>query len=221
MPLVAIHMQVRRHPVQLGHQHADPGGARRQLDAEQRLGGQGEDQLVVQRREVVHPGHVGGALDVGQLLARLLHAGVQVADDRLGAQHRLAVELEHEAQHAVGRGVLGPHVDDHRLVVAALDVDVARVDVAALGQAQDGADLLAELAGARWCRAAQQLLGALGGLGDEGALLGLGLAVRPPRSASRSLARLVVVVGLVCVLVVLAHRGPGASLNCTGTRPTP
>jgi hypothetical protein len=29
-----------------------------------------------------------------------------------------------------------------------------------------------------------------------------------------------VVVVLVLVLVV-AHRGPGASLNCTGTRPTP
>ena len=45
-------------------------------------------------------------LDVGELLGRLLHAGVQVADDRLGAQHDLAVELEHEAQHPVGRGVL-------------------------------------------------------------------------------------------------------------------
>ena len=79
------------------------------------------------------------ALDVGQLLARLLHAGVQVPDDGLGAQHRLAVELEHEAQHAVGRGVLRAHVDDHRLVVAALEVDVAGVDVVALGQAQHGA----------------------------------------------------------------------------------
>ncbi len=28
----------------------------------------------------------------------------------------LALELEHEPQHAVGRRVLGTHVDDHRLV---------------------------------------------------------------------------------------------------------
>ena len=55
---------------------------------------------------VVHAGDVGGALEVGERLARLLHAGVQVADDRLGAQHGLALELEHEPQHAVGRRVL-------------------------------------------------------------------------------------------------------------------
>ena len=142
---------------------------------EQGLGGQGEDQLVVQRREVVHPGHVGAALDVGQLLALLLHPGVQVADDGLGPQHGLAVELEHEAQHPVGGGVLRTHVDDHGLVVAPLDVDVARVDVAALGQAQDGAHLLAQLVGRRGV-AGQELLGALGGLGQEVALL-LGLPV--------------------------------------------
>ena len=219
--------QVRRHPVELGHQHADP---RRPAAAAPRPSSASvakrEDQLVVQRREVVHAGHVGGALDVGQLLARLLHAGVQVADDRLGAQHRLAVELEHEPQHAVGRGVLGPHVDDHRLVVAALDVDVARVDVAALGQAQDGAHLLAQLAGRRGA-AGRELLGALRGLGDEGPLLGrqvgglgrleaqlLGRRLGPD-SASRRRSPVLVLV------LVLGHRGPGASLNCTGTRPTP
>ena len=69
-------------------------------------------------------------------------------------------------------GCCGTHVDDHRLVVAALDVDVARVDEAALGQAQDGADLLAELAGGGR-PAGHQLLGALRGLGHQGPLLGL------------------------------------------------
>ena len=94
----------------------------RQLDPEQLLGGQREHQLVEQRREVVHAGDVGAALQVGELLAGLLHAGVQVADDRLAPQHRLALELQHEAQHAVGARVLRPHVDDHRLVVAGHDV---------------------------------------------------------------------------------------------------
>ena len=161
VPAVGGHpQQVRRHPVQLDHQHPDPGGARWHLHVQEGLGGQGEDQLVVQRGQIVHPGHVGRALDVGQLLALLLHAGVEVADDGLGAQDRLTVQLEHEAQHAVGGRVLGPHVDDRRLVVAALDVDVGRIDVAALGEAEDRAHLLAELAGAGG-GARPQALGAL------------------------------------------------------------
>ena len=215
VPAVGGHpQQVRRHPVQLAHQHADPGGARWRLDVQERLGRQGEDQLVVERRQVVHPGHVGGALDVGQLLALLLHAGVEVADDGLGAQDRLAVQLEHEAQHAVGRGVLGPHVDDRRLVVAALDVDVGRIHVAALGEAEDRAHLLAQLAGAGG-GARPEALDALRRLRDQGLLLGR-------VAGGRLLGGLALVdlVGPVRVVVV-AHRGPGASLNCTGTRPTP
>ena len=220
--------QVRRHTVELGHEHADPYGARRELDAEQRLGGHGEHQLVGDGRQVVHPGRIGGSRDVGELLARLLHAGVQVADDRLGAQHRLAVELEHQAQHPVGGGVLGTHVDDHRLVVAPLDVDVARVDVATLGQAQHGAHLLAQLA-RRGGPPRQQLLGALGGLGLEPAVL-LGLTVRLLRRLEAELDVLglgVETAGVAelfvhdVVVVVVGHRGPGASLNWTGTRPTP
>ncbi len=36
---------------------------------------------------------------------------MQQADVRIDALDDLAVELEHQAQHAVGRGVLGPEVD--------------------------------------------------------------------------------------------------------------
>ena len=116
----------------------------------------------------------------------------------------------------MGRGVLRTHVDDHRLVVAPLDIDVAGVDVAALGQAQDGAHLLAQLIG-RGGVSGEQLLGALGGLGQEVTLLlGLPVLLLGGLEAELGLGRL-----LLVVLVVVAHRGPGASLNCTGTRPTP
>ena len=106
---------VRREPVDLAHQHADPLGPLGHLDLEQLLGGERERELGEQRCGVVHPGHVGGALEVGELLARLLHAGVEVADHRLGPGDQLAVELEHDPQHAVGRRVLGTHVHDHPL----------------------------------------------------------------------------------------------------------
>ena len=88
---------------------------------------------------VVHAGHVGGALHVGQVLAGLLHAGVEVADDRLGPRDRLAVELEHEPQHAVGGRVLGAHVHDHALADALVGgrLVARRLLGLGLGQAQD------------------------------------------------------------------------------------
>ena len=128
MPLVARNSRCDDDPVELDKQHADPLGPLGHLDVEQLLDRQREHQLVEERRRVVHAGDVGGALDVGELLAGLLHAGVEVADDRLGAQDRLAVELEHEAQHAVGRGCCGPML---MIIVSSSDGLVG--DVAELG----------------------------------------------------------------------------------------
>ena len=148
MPLVAIHMRwddTRLSSTRSIRIQSERGGISM---PEELLDGQRQHQLVVERRQVVHAGDVGRPLDVGELLGRLLHAGVQVADDRLGAQHGLAVELDHESEHAVRRRVLGPHVDDHGLVVGLLDVDVVGVEHHALGQAQDGPDLAAQLVGA-------------------------------------------------------------------------
>jgi hypothetical protein len=111
-----LEQQVRRHPVELDHQHPDPHRALGYLDVEEPLDRHREHELVRQRRRVVHARDIGRALDVGELLAGLLHAGVQVTDHRLRAEHRLAVELHHDPQHAVGRRVLRPHVDDHGVV---------------------------------------------------------------------------------------------------------
>ena len=106
-------------PVELHHQDADDAGALGDLvgDAEQLLDGEAEDGLVEERREVVHPGAERHALGPGAELHVLLDAGVQVADARAGLGHRLAVELEDEAEHAVRRRVLRTHVDDDPLLV--------------------------------------------------------------------------------------------------------
>ena len=111
-----LEQQVRRHAVELDEHHADPRRARRHLDVEQPLDRHAVDELVRERRRVVHARDVGAALHVGELLAGLLHAGVEVADHRLDAQHLFGVELHHEAQHTVRRRVLRTHVDDHRVV---------------------------------------------------------------------------------------------------------
>ena len=165
MPLVAIHtrcdemrlsslISIRIHTARC-----------RYFDVEQLLDGHGEAEFVDDRAQVVHARHVGRALDVAELLAGLLHAGVQVADDRLGAQHELAVEFEHETQDAVGRRVRRSHVDDHRLVVVTVEVDRRRVEGQA-GKSKDRSDLTSEFVDARGV-AALELLGAFGGLGGQ------------------------------------------------------
>ena len=68
-------------------------------------------------QHVLHPSR---ALHVGEVLARLLHAGVQVADDGLAAKHGFALQFQHQAQHAVGTGVLRAHVDDHGLILGGI-----------------------------------------------------------------------------------------------------
>ena len=67
--------------------------------------------LLVHRRHVVEPIEVADRLQIGLVLDQLLGAAVQEADVGVDAFHDLAVQLQHEAQHAVGRGVLGAEVD--------------------------------------------------------------------------------------------------------------
>ena len=69
---------------------------------------------------------------------------MQVANDGLAAKDVLTVEFEHESQHTVGGRVRRAHVDDHGLVVAALDVDGVGVDVQVVA-AKHRTDLSAEL----------------------------------------------------------------------------
>ena len=106
---------MRRDAIQLDEQHAHPRRALGNLDVEEPLHRHRVHELVGERRRVVHARDVGRALHVRELLAGLLHAGVEVADHRLGAHDLFGVELHHDAQHPVGRRVLRPHVDDHRV----------------------------------------------------------------------------------------------------------
>jgi hypothetical protein len=140
--------QVARHAVELGQQHPHPhrplGDVA--IDPEQLLGRHREHELVAERAEVVHARDVGTALHERQLLTGLLHAGVEVTDDRLAAQHGLALQFEHQPQHPVRRGVLRPHVDDHRLVFVGVVGQVAELRRLGLAHAQHRPDLAHQLA---------------------------------------------------------------------------
>src|SRR5207247_10433077 len=75
--------------------------------------GQGVAEVHVHPRQVVHAVGVGDVLDGRHVFADLLGAAVQVAHVRHHLGDQLAVGAHHQAENAVGAGVLRAHVDEH------------------------------------------------------------------------------------------------------------
>ena len=97
---------------QLGQDHADVLRARRRFHVQQLLDRLAVAQPVGDRGDVIHAVDIGIEHRVGAVLANFFHATMQVADDALGAQDLLAVELQDDAQHAVRGRMLRSHVED-------------------------------------------------------------------------------------------------------------
>ena len=119
---VGRHVQkMIEHPADFGIEHADRLAARRRLDTQQLFRCKREGVLLVHRRDIVEPVEIGHGLQIGLVLDQLLGAAVQQADMGIGPLDDLAVHLQHQAQHAVGRRMLRPEVQ-----VEILDLDIAR-----------------------------------------------------------------------------------------------
>ena len=67
--------------------------------------------LLVHWRDVIEPVEIGQGLQIGLVLDQLFGSAVQQADVRIDALDDFAVELEDEAQHAVGGRMLRPEID--------------------------------------------------------------------------------------------------------------
>ncbi|HEY6895468.1 MAG TPA: hypothetical protein VI258_14940, partial [Rhodanobacteraceae bacterium] len=91
--------------------HADVLRAHRHVHADELLDRHYVGVLVHHHRHVVEAVHVRHALDEGARLGELLGRAVQQPDVRVGALDHLAVELEHQSQHAVRRRMLRAEVD--------------------------------------------------------------------------------------------------------------
>src|SRR5437016_5042200 len=75
------------------------------------FGGQAERVLLIHRRDIVEPIEIGNRLQVGLVLDQLLGAAMQQADMRIDPLHHLAVELQHQPQHAMRGGMLWSKID--------------------------------------------------------------------------------------------------------------
>jgi hypothetical protein len=119
--------EVRDDAVHLARDHAQHAAPLGDLDPHQLLDRQREADVVAHRRQVVGPVGQRDDLVVEPVLAELLESGVQVPDVRDAALDGLALELEHQPQDAVGRGMLGADVDEHVLGAEILVVPRRRV----------------------------------------------------------------------------------------------
>jgi len=88
--------------------------------------------LLVHRRDVVEPVEIRQSLEIGLVLDQLLGAAVEQPDMRVDALDHFAVELEHEAEHAVGGRMLRPEIDGE-LAVVAVPLAAIGIGVADLG----------------------------------------------------------------------------------------
>ena len=134
--------QVAAHAVEFGHEHANPHGPLGYfaVDSQQFFGGHGKNKFAVQWRQIIHARDVGATLHERERLARFFHSGMQVANDWLATQHCLALQFQHQTQHAVGAWVLRAHVDDHCLVFARVGSNVCQQRSVGLAHAQHRAN---------------------------------------------------------------------------------
>ena len=103
---------VARDPLQLAQRHPDVPRAPRHLELHQLLDRLAVADVVGRCRDVIHAIGQQDDLRPVAVLAELLDAAMEIADDDLGVDDLFPVETEHHPQHAVRAGMLGPHVDD-------------------------------------------------------------------------------------------------------------
>ena len=86
--------------------------------------------LLVHRRDVVEPVEIRHRLQIGLILDQFFRAAMEQPDMRIDALDDFAVELEHQAQHAVRGRMLRPEIDGeiadcgfgHQLTISAADL---------------------------------------------------------------------------------------------------
>ena len=103
-------------PLRLGDERPDVLGAGRHREVQQLFHGPHVRVVVGHRADVVQPVGVGDDLLVGQALAQLLDAAMQVAEVRCGLHNALALEFQHHAEHPVRGRVLRAHIEQQFLL---------------------------------------------------------------------------------------------------------
>ena len=96
--------------VQLHHNDAQIFRPFRHLDPSQFLHRPAVAEIIVHRRHIIEPIRKGDALNVRTRLQELFNAAMKIPHDRPHPDDVLSVELQFDTQNAMGRRMLGPHI---------------------------------------------------------------------------------------------------------------
>ena len=113
--------QMRINTRQLVEHHAQPLCAWWDLQSQQLLYREHIAEIVGHGAEIVDAVRERHDLLVELGFAGLLNPRVQKSEVRHDADHILAVDLQQQSQHAVSRGVLRAHVQDHGAILTGFD----------------------------------------------------------------------------------------------------
>ena len=102
---------MRQQPADLGIEHADELAAPRHCNLKELFRGETECVFLIHRRDIVEPVEIRDRLQIGFLLDQLLGTAMEQTDMRIDTLDHLAVEFQHQAQHAVRRRMLRPEID--------------------------------------------------------------------------------------------------------------
>src|SRR5690606_8200875 len=83
----------------------------RHLALQQLFGCEHEGMLLTHRRDIIETVEIGHRLHIGLVFDQLLGAAMEEADMRINPLDHLAVQLHHEAQHAVRRRMLRAEIE--------------------------------------------------------------------------------------------------------------
>ena len=103
--------QMRQDAADLAIEHADQLPAARHRDAEQLFRREAKRVLLVHRRDVIEPVEIRDRLQIRLVLDQFFGAAMQEPDMRIDALDDLAIEFQHQAQHAVRRRMLRSEID--------------------------------------------------------------------------------------------------------------
>ena len=105
-PVTANPQQMIEQARDLGIHHADVLRTLGHFNAHHLFNRQAIRMLVAHHRDIIQAIHVGERLDVGARLSQFFCAAMQEADVRIGALDHFTIQLQHQAQHAMGCWVL-------------------------------------------------------------------------------------------------------------------
>ena len=98
-------------------QHTDQLTTVRYIDAQQTLDGEAEGVFLVHRRHIVETIQIRDVLKIGARFHQLFGAAVQQTDMRIDASYQLAIQFQHQTQHAVRCRVLWAEIDGELAII--------------------------------------------------------------------------------------------------------